>query len=169
MKKIISALKTVLGFRAYQWIAGISFVVFLMLYLTTLPASYTGGYSSLMALEYLNPTLISFSVLMALLVALLVPLIIYLIRQGQKSSKSSATGGVLIGVLAPMLCCSPILPITIGFIATLLPTLGGTFGVQIQGFIATHQIELFSLASLLLWFALYQNARKVICDVQCEV
>lgn len=169
MKTILSALKTVLGFRAYQWITGISLVVFLVLYLTTLPASYTGGYSSFTALEYLTPTLIGFSVLMASLVALLLPMIIYLIRQGQKSSKSSATGGILIGVLAPMLCCSPILPITIGFIATLLPTLGGTFGIQIQGFIATHQIELFIAASLLLWFALYQNAREVISGVQCEV
>ncbi|GMR05773.1 MAG: hypothetical protein BMS9Abin25_0348 [Gammaproteobacteria bacterium] len=135
----------------------------------TLPASYTGGYSSFEALQYLNPTLVGFSVLMAALVALLIPLIIYLIRQGQKSSKSSATGGVLIGVLAPILCCSPILPIAIGFIATLLPTLAGSFGIQIQGFIATHQIELFIAASLLLWFALYQNASKVIKGVQCKV
>ena len=169
MKTILSATKTVLGFRLYQWMTGVSFVVFLMLYLTTLPASYTGGYSSLTALEYLNPVLIGFSILMALLVALLLPMIVYLIRQGKKSSKSSATGGILIGVLAPMLCCSPILPITIGFVATLLPTLGGTFGIQIQGFIATHQIELFIAASVLLWFALYQNARKVINGVQCEV
>lgn len=169
MNTIISALKTVLGIRAYQFIAGISFLLFLLLYLITLPASYTGGYSSFAAMKYLTPTLVGFSVLMAALVALLLPLIIYLIRQGQKSSKSSATGGVLIGVLAPMLCCSPILPITLGFIATLIPTLGGSFGIQIQGFIATHQIALFIAASVLLLFALYQNAQKVITGVCCEV
>ncbi len=168
MNTILIALKTVLSLRAYQWTAGISFLLFLILYLTTLPASYTGGYSSFAALRYLTPMLIGFSVLMATLVALLLPLIIYLIRQGRKSSKSSATGGVLIGVLAPMLCCSPILPITVGFIVTLLPTLGGAFGIQIQGFIATHQIELFIAASLLLLFALYQNAKKVANGVQCE-
>lgn len=168
MNTILIALKTVLSLRAYQWTSWISFILFLILYLTTLPASYTGGYSSFAALKYLTPTLLGFSILMAALVALLLPLIIYLIRQGRKSSKSSATGGVLIGVLAPMLCCSPILPITVGFIVTLLPTLGGAFGIQIQGFIATHQIELFIAASLLLLFALYQNAKKVANGVQCE-
>ena len=169
MNTIISALKLVLNSRAYKIISGVSFLVFLLLYLTTLPASYTGGYSSIGALKYLTPTLLGFSVLMAALVALLIPLIIYLIRQGQKSSKSSATGGVLIGVLAPMLCCSPILPIVIGFVASLLPVLGGTFGIRIQGFIATHQIELFIAASMLLTFSLYQNADKVIHDVRCNV
>jgi uncharacterized membrane protein YozB (DUF420 family) len=168
MNTIVSALKTVLHFRAYQWIAAVSFIIFLLLYLMTLPASYTGGYSSFAALRYLTPNLIVFSVLMAALVALLMPLIIYLIRQGQKSSKSSATGGVLVSVLTPILCCSPILPIVMGFIASLLPMLGGVLGVRIQGFIATHQTELFLFASLLLVFALYQNAKKTVNGVHCE-
>ncbi|GMR00503.1 MAG: hypothetical protein BMS9Abin18_1358 [Zetaproteobacteria bacterium] len=169
MNTIINAVRTVLGIRYYQWIAGIGFPVFLVLYLITLPASYTGGYSSFAALKYLTPTLVGFSVLMAALVALLIPLVVYLIKQGRKSSKSSATGGLLVGFLTPILCCSPILPIVISFIASLLPMLGGAFGVRIQGFIATHQIELFITASLLLLFALYQNAKKVINGVQCGV
>jgi len=169
MKTIMNALSTVLKMQNYRWITIISFILFSILYLTTLPASYTGGYSSFEALEYLNPTLVGFSLLMALLVSLMIPLIIYLIRQGQKTSKSSATGGLLIGVLAPMLCCSPLLPIAIGFIAGVLPAMGGTFGIQIQGFIATHQIELFTAASLLLFFALYQNAKKVENGVSCHV
>ncbi|HEC18860.1 MAG TPA: hypothetical protein ENI97_05895, partial [Gammaproteobacteria bacterium] len=65
MKMILAALKTVLDSRAYRLITAFSFVVFLLIYLTTLPASYTGGYSSLEALEYLNATLVGFSVLMA--------------------------------------------------------------------------------------------------------
>ncbi len=169
MITIIRALKTVLSQRIYQWLTAGSFGVFLLLYLMTLPAAYTGGYSSFEALNYLTPTLVGFSVLMAVLVALLMPLIIYLLRQGQKSSKSSAAGGLLIGFLAPILCCSPLLPIAIGFLAGLLPSLGGAFGVQIQGFIATHQIELFIAASLLLLFALYQNARKVNEGCHCRV
>ncbi len=166
---ILAALKTVLDSRAYRLITAFSFVVFLLIYLTTLPASYTGGYSSLEALEYLNATLVGFSVLMAALVALLTPMIIYLVRQGQKASKGSAAGGVLIGILAPILCCSPLLPLLMGFIAALIPTLFGTLGVQVQGFIATHQIELFSAASLLLFVALYQNAKKVTQGVCCKV
>ena len=169
MNIIISALKTVLSARSYQLITGTGFLVFLLLYLMTLPASSTGGYSSFAALKFLTPALIGFSVLMATLVALLVPLIIYLIRQGQKTNKSSATGGVLIGVLTPILCCSPILPISVGFIASLLPMLGGTFGITIQKFIATNQTELFLFASLLLAFALYQNARKVVNGTLCKV
>ncbi len=169
MKMIVDALKTVLASRGYQLITVLSFVVFLLIYLTTLPASYTGGYSSFEALEYLNATLVSFSVLMAGLVTLLVPLVIYLIKEGQKASKSSAAGGVLIGVLAPILCCSPLLPLLMGFIAALIPTMFGTLGVQVQGFIATHQIELFTAASLLLFVALYQNAKKVTQGACCKV
>jgi len=168
MKTIVEALKTVLVLRQYQVITGVSFVFFLILYLTTLPASYTGGFSSFEALEYLNVTLVSFSILMATLVALMMALMVYLIRQGQKANKSTAAGGLLIGILAPMLCCSPILPIIIGFIATLIPTLIGSFGVQLQGFIATHQIELFAAASVLLVIALYQNAKKVTNGVSCK-
>ncbi len=168
MKTIFKALKTVLITRGYIFLTIAAFIIFLFLYLVTLPASYTGGYSSLEALEYLNPTLISFSVLMALLVALMMPLILYLLRQGQASSKSSAAGGLVIGFLAPMLCCSPLLPIAVGFIASLLPALGGSFGIHIQAFIAMHQIELFSFASLLLLFALYQNAKKVVNGVCCK-
>ncbi len=169
MKTIFNALKIVFIIRIYQRISIISFAVFLLLYLMTLPASYTGGYSSFDALHYLNPTLIGFSVLMAGLAASLMSLIIYLIKQGQKSSKSSAAGGIVIGLLAPMLCCSPILPIAIGIIASLIPALGGTFGVHLQGFIATHQIEIFITASLLLLFALYQNAKKVIDGIRCHI
>jgi len=169
MNTILRAIKIVLGTRFYYGMAGLSFLVFLFIYLITLPASSTGGYISVSALKYLTPTLVAFSVVMAALVALLLPLIVYLIRQGRKSSKSSATGGLLVGILAPILCCSPILPITVGFIAGLLPTLGGTFGVNIQKFIATNQTELFLFASLLLAFALYQNAKKVVNGVLCEV
>ncbi len=169
MSTITIALKTVLVMRTYQWLTGISFLLFLLLYLITLPASFTGGYISLQAFKYLTPRLVGFSVLMATLVALLIPLIIYLIKRGQKSSKSSAAGGILVGLLAPMLCCSPLLPILLGFIAALLPSLGGSFGIQIQGFIATHQTMLFSAASLLLVFALYQNAKKVVSSVQCKI
>ncbi len=169
MKTITRALKIVLKENRYRWIAVISFLVFLLLYLTTLPASYIGGYSSFEALQYLTPVLAGFSVLMSALVALMLPLMVYLIRQGQKSSKTSATSGLLIGVLAPMLCCSPILPLVVGFIAAALPALGTTFGIQIQGFIATHQNELFIFASLLLFYALYQNASKVVCGVNCRI
>lgn len=169
MNTIFNALKIVLNIRIYQRILIISFAAFLLLYLMTLPASYTGGYSSFEALQYLNITLVGFSALMAGLAALLMSLISYLIKQGQKSSKSSAAGGIVMGLLAPMLCCSPILPIAIGIVTSLIPALGGTFGVRLQGFIATHQIEIFITASLLLLFALYQNAKKVIDGVSCHI
>ncbi len=168
MKTILKALRTVLANGYYLSLSFILFVIFLFLYLITLPASYTGGYSSLEALEYLNPTLIGFSILMALLVSLMMPLIIYLLKQGQTSSKASAASGLLVGFFAPMLCCSPLLPISIGFIASVLPTLGGSFGIKIQAFIALHQFELFTFASLLLVFALYQNARKIVNGGYCK-
>jgi len=61
------------------------------------------------------------------------------------------------------------LTIAIGFIASVLPAMSGTFGIQIQGFIAPHQIELFNVSSLLLFFVLYQNAKKVTEGMSCHI
>ena len=169
MKTIVAAVKTVLALRFYQIIGGISFAAFLMLYLLTLPASYTGGQIGLVSLQFLNATLVILSVLMAALVALILPLIIYLLKQGQHASKASASGGLFVGLLTPLLCCSPLLPIAFGFVASVLPSLAGALGPRLQGFIATHQTELFLTAILLLALALYQNAKNVVTVTNCRV
>jgi fumarate reductase subunit D len=98
---------------------------------------------------------------------LIVPFAVYLFRQGLGASKASATGGVAVGLLTPILCCSPVLPIAISFVAGVFPSLVGSFGWGLQGFIATHQSELFLAAIVLLVLALYQNARRVQAGVAC--
>ncbi len=169
MKTIVTALKTVFALRPYRLVGVISFALFLALYLVTLPASFTGGRIGFVALRFLDAKLTLLSVMLAALAALITPLIVYLLRQGQKTNKASATGGLIVGVLTPILCCSPILPIALGFVAGFLPSLVGTFGWRLQGFIATHQTELFFAAALLLVFALYQNAKRVAEGSRCRV
>ncbi len=169
MSTIIRALRQVWAQgRVYPWTALIAFGLSLPLYLTTLPASYVGGTISLKALAYLDVKLISFAVLLSVLVTLLAPLMVYLLREGRKSAKASATGGVLIGVFAPMLCCSPLLPLAMGAVAAILPALGGTVGIRVQYFIATYQTELLLFAAGLLALALYQNARRVLRGAHCR-
>jgi len=169
MRTIPVALKTVLGQRCYRFIAAGSFVVFLALYLMSLPSSYTGGQIGSAAMHYLNATLAALAVLMALLAALLMPLMVYLVSRGQHTSKASMGGGVLLSILTPMLCCSNLLPVALGAIASLYPPLAGGIGLGPQRFIATHQTALMLVAALLLLVGLYQNARKVNNSDACRV
>jgi len=168
MRTIPAALKTVLGLRRYRFIAAGGFVVFLALYLMTLPSSYTGGQIGPAALHYLDATLIALALLMALLAGLLMPLMVYLIRRGQSAGKVSGGGGILVGILTPMLCCSTLLPVALGAVVSVFPPLAGRIGLGPQRFIATHQTALMLVAALLLLIALYQNARKVNNSGECR-
>lgn len=169
MKSIATALSTVFRIGSYRTAGITSFVLFLALYLMTLPASYTGGRIGPAALRFLDAKLMVLSVVMAALIALIIPLLVYLLRQGQRANKASATGGLFVGILTPILCCSPILPVVLSFLAAFFPSLIAPFGWQLQGFIATHQTELFIAAILLLGVALYQNARRVNAGAACSV
>ena len=165
MNTIVSAIKTVFSSPAYLIAGAVSFSLALTLYLFTLPATFTGGQVGLVSLRFLTPRLAGLAVVMAALLAVILPFILYLIRRGQKARTATTAGGVLVGVLAPLLCCSPILPIALGFVGGLFPLLGGAGG-GIQGFIATHETEFFAAAILLLIYALYQNAKKI-CEGAC--
>jgi len=166
ISELIDGLKTAFASRKYR-IAGVAvFSITLPAYLMTLAAAYTGGVIGPAALKYLDAEMILFSLVMATLVALLLPLMVCLVRQGQGTTKSSATGGVIIGVFTPLLCCSPILPLTLGFIATFFPALVSMIGRNLQKFIVTKTTELYILAGTLLLIALYQNAGPVAPNVR---
>lgn len=170
MKKIIDACKIIFVFRRYKIIAIVNFLIFLLMYLFALPSSYTGGIIGFESLAFLDSQLVSLSVFMAALAALIMAFIAYLFEQGQSSSKASATGGLVVGFITPLLCCSPLLPIAFGLAASFFPVLNGLLlGPRVQGFIATHQMELFAVAILLLLFALYQNAKRIISGVCCRI
>lgn len=143
----------------------VSFLLTLTLYLFILPATFTGGQVGLVSLQFLTLRLAALALIMAALLALIMPFSIFLIRRGQKARTATTASGILVGIITPLLCCSPILPITLGFVGGLFPLLGDAGG-GIQGFIATHETEFFAAAILLLIYTLYQNAKKI-CDGAC--
>ena len=163
------ALKTVFRSHGYQALGAASFALFLALYLMTLPSAYTGGRVGFIALQFLTVELAIWSVVMAALISIITAFIVFLVRQGTAVSKASTVGGVIGGVVGPVLCCSPALPITISFLAGIFPALIGPSAWALQGFIATHQTELFMIATLLLLFALWQNARRIEAAPNCVV
>jgi len=165
----LQALKTVFRSRRYQALTAASFALFLMLYLMTLPAAYTGGRVGFIALPFLTMELAIWSVVMAALISIIITFVVFLVRQGMAVSKASTVGGVIGGVVGPVLCCSPVLPVTMSFIAGIYPALVGPSAWALQGFIATHQSELFATATLLLVFALWQNARRIEAAPNCAV
>ncbi len=169
METCLQALKTVFRSRKYQALGAANFALFLVIYLMTLPSAFTGGRVGFVALPYLTLELAIWSVVMAALIAIITAFIVFLLRQGMAVSKASTAGGVIGGIVGPVLCCSPVLPITLGFIAGVFPTLIGPSAWAMQGFIATHQSELFATATVLLLFAFWQNARRIAAAPVCAV
>ena len=88
MKTVVNAMRTVFKSRQLRLIGYAGFMGFLILFLFTLPSSYTGEFFALASLHYLNTLLISLSVIMAGLVALIMSMIIYLFKQGRSSHKA---------------------------------------------------------------------------------
>ncbi len=171
MKNLLPAAREVFSSRA-SWIIGIvSFVVFLVIYLMTLPATFTGGVIGFKALAFVTPELIGWSLLMAGLLGVLMPMTVYLLRRGYKArgGAGTAAGGLIISLVTPLLCCSPILPILFSFLAGFLPALAGGAGGAVQGFLATHEWLFFTVATVILVFALYQNAKEVVKGICCAV
>lgn len=172
MMTVLTALKLAWAEKASRWAAGLSFAVLLPLYAATLPASLTGGRIGWVSLRLLTPELGIIAFALALLLALTVALMALIIRQGQRASKGAATGSALGGVMAlitPLLCCSPILPLALGALAVVFPTLANAASGRVQGFIATHEIGLLLAALTLTGVAFYLNARRAAAGASCRV
>jgi hypothetical protein len=170
MKNLFAAIREVFAARVAWIIAIVSFIVFLVIYLVTLPATFTGGVIGFKALAFVTPELIGWSVLMAGLLGVLMPMTVYLLRRGYKArgGAGTAAGGLIISLVTPLLCCSPILPILFSFLAGFLPALAGGAGGAVQGFLATHEWLFFSVATLILALALYKNAKEVVKGACCN-
>ena len=151
--------------RKYQAIGAVTFVVFATLYLFTLPATYTGGRVGLVSLRLLTPMLATFSVIMAGLVAVIVSFTAYMIRLGGSASSATTTTGFVGSVLPPLLCCSPLLPILAASVVGVFPAAFGVSGF-IQGVMATYEVEILTMATLVLVYAATQNAKGV---TECSV
>lgn len=171
MKNLGLALREVFASKG-SWVIGVlSFVIFLFIYLITLPATFTGGRIGLQALAFATPQLVGWSVLLAILLGLLVPMTVYLLRRGyrMRGAVGGATGGLVISLVTPLLCCSPILPIAFSFLAGWIPLLAGGAGGAFQGFLATHEWLFFAISALILLGSLFWNAREVVKGSCCDV
>lgn len=173
IRNILPAFRTVFASPASWAVGAVSFLVFLFIYLVTLPATFTGGAVGLGALRFSTPELLAWSLLMAAILGLLMPMTVYLLRCGYKAhaAKGAATGGVgaVIALVTPLLCCSPALPIAFSVIAGFIPALAGGTGGRVQGFLATHEWLFFSFATVILLAALLRNASEVAKGACCAI
>lgn len=168
-KRHLTTFKTASGLvfdrRRYVGLAIATFLLAAVFYAVTLPATYTGGQVGMVSLQHLTPALAGFAVVMAGLVAVIVSFTTYSLRLGGSTSTTATTTGFFGSVLPPILCCSPLLPTVAAIFVGVFP---GIFGVSgaVQGFIATYELEIVSVATLLLAYAVLQNAKGV---TQCGV
>lgn len=169
MSDILTALKHLWQEPTGRWTTGLAFVVLFPLYAATLPASLTGGHIGWISLRLITPGQAIFSFCLAVLLALTLAIMVALVRGGQRARTSSATGGALVAFFAPLLCCTPLIPLGVGAIAVVFPSAAGFAPGLIQGFIATHEfgIELFAVG--LSFIAFWQNARRLSRGVSCAI
>lgn len=151
--------------QRFQAIGVATFLVFLSLYLVTLPATYTGGRVGMVSLRLLTPTLATFSLVMAGLVAIIVSFTAFTMQLGGSTNTTTTTTGFIGSVLPPLLCCSPLLPTLAAAVVGVFPAAFGVSGF-IQGFMATYETELLTAATLVLGYAALQNAKGV---TQCSI
>lgn len=144
----------------YRAIGAVTFLVFVTIYLFTLPATYTGGRVGLVSLRLLTLPLAAFSVIMATLVAVIVVFTGYTMRLGGATNGATTTTGFVGSVLPPLLCCSPLLPTLAAAVVSVFPAAFGVSGF-IQGFMATYETEILAAATLVLLYAATQNANGV--------
>lgn len=161
IRSIPRALGMVLGRKSYAALGVATFALTLLVYLMVLPSSYTSGRIGPAAMHFLTPRLWLFAVLMAGLLALMLPVAVFALRHGGRIRAASGAGGVLVAVITPLLCCSPLIPIVIGSLAAIIPA-AGHIGLPIQGFVATHETLLYAIATALLALGVYGNARRVL-------
>ena len=154
--------------KKYRIIGIVSFVFFLLLYLITLPASYTGGEIGLISFRYLTARMIIFAFIFALLLSVLIPFVVFLVNRSRKGHTASAAGGIFVSIITPFLCCSPLLPVVLGFIGSIIPILPASFGLTVQQFVVTHETEIYLVVVALLLLSVYQNSKSILKYSDCK-
>jgi hypothetical protein len=158
-----TAIPLVFSRRSYLGLATSTFLVLSVFYMFTLPATYTGGRVGIASLRYLTPLLTGFAVVLAGLMSVIIGLTAYNLRIGGSTETTTTATGIAGSVLPPILCCSPLLPTLAAAVVGIFPAAFGVSG-WIQGVIATYEIEILTGATLLLVYAVVQNAKGV---MQC--
>lgn len=155
------AIRIALADRQVRFWGASTFMIGLIFYLLVLPATDTGGAIGLVSLRFLDTGEVALALIMAILLGLTTALGIHGLRQGVHATSGKTVLGAIVAILPTLLCCSPVLPLTIAAIASVLPA-AGTLGLPIQGFIATHESWLYGIAIALMAWGLYSNARRVL-------
>lgn len=136
----------------------ILFSLVLVVHLVVLPAHVLGSDIGLRSFAHLNLSIALFAFLFATLESVLINLWVQLIRQKTHCRTAPAAGGMLIGLVSPLLCCTPLLPTILSFVAILFPSAVSGMGLKVQYAVNVYQTELLLLALVLLLFAIVQNA-----------
>lgn len=169
MRVILHALRRAAGDKVARWSAVVAFLIFVPVYAIALPTSLTGGHFGWINLRFLSVETAAFALAMSFFLALIVLLMVFVLREGQRARGTLAASGALLGLLAPLLCCSPILPILFGVIASAWPAMATTLPGPLQGFISRHETAFLMTALLLMLLALYQNARRAMQGPSCRI
>jgi len=140
-----------------KWVGSFLFLVLLAIHLTILPATILGPEIGFQSFQFINRQIAIFAVLFALFESTLIILWWSLLRNKSHCKTAPAAGGVLIGLISPLLCCTPILPTFLSFVAVLFPSLVTAIGFKIQYTVNVYQTQLLIFALLLLGVALIQN------------
>jgi len=169
MRPIIVALRLAWDDTICRWSAIVGLPLLGTVYAAVLPASMTGGRIGWVSLRLLTPELGILAVALASLLTLTVALMVLIVRHGRRASKAAVTGGALMALVTPLLCCSPVLPLALGALAVAFPAIAGVAAGRMQGYIATHETSLLLVAVGLTAVALYQNARRVASGPHCRI
>ncbi len=170
MKYFSEASKTVFRLPAYRRGAVLTFIIFFTLYLFILPSTYTGGRIGIISLQFITPMLTLFAFLFAFFLSFIFPFSVYAFRNKISIKNSSTAGSILSTIIPPLLCCSPLLPTLAALVAGFFPFIFGVSGF-IQGFIATYEIQIFTIAVFVLIYSVWQNSKQVIYakDGTCKI
>jgi len=138
------------------------FILLLLVYLVVLPASIIGTEIGLRSFAHISPSIALFAFSFSALESILISVWVHLIQHKTQCKKTPAAGGITLGIVSPLLCCTPLLPTILGFIAILFPSAVSGLGLRIQYTVSVYQTELLLLALVLLLFAITQNARYLV-------
>ena len=142
-----------------RWLTSASFSLLLITHLVVLPAHILGPDIGLRSFQHLTLKITVFAFLFAALESVLINLWVYMIRHKTHCRTAPAAGGIVIGIVSPLLCCTPLLPTILSFLAILFPKAVSGWGITIQYGVNVYQTELLILALGLLLLAIVQNAR----------
>mgnify|MGYP000520651662 CR=1 FL=1 len=157
--RMVSAFRLSMHDKRSKWLTASTFSLLLIIHLVVLPAHVIGSDIGWRSFRYLDLKMLSFALLFAVLESVLINLWMHLLLNKSHCKTTSALGGISIGIVSPLLCCTPLLPTVLSFIAILFPSVVSGLGFKIQYSVNVYQTELLVFALGLLLIAITQNSK----------